>query len=118
MKKTIARKEVQRMSRLIDANKLILHLNDYALVESPSDNESTEERRISEMVYKVIQNCIKAVEEQPTAFDIEKVVEEFEEAKFPITDLKQGVVINGVQQTDDAVLYDRAIDIVRKGGVE
>ena len=45
---------------------------------------------------------------------IEKLIGRLEEAKFPITDLKQGVVINGSQQTDDAVLYDRAIEIVNE----
>lgn len=33
--------------RLIDADKLILHLNDYALQESPSNVESAEDRKIS-----------------------------------------------------------------------
>ena len=32
--------------RLIDADKLILHLNDYALQESPSNVESAEDRKI------------------------------------------------------------------------
>lgn len=31
--------------RLIDADKLILHLNDYALQESPSNVESAEDRK-------------------------------------------------------------------------
>lgn len=39
---------------------------------------------------------------------IKKLEEKFQEAEFPITDLKQGVIVNGIQQTDDAVLYDRA----------
>lgn len=45
---------------------------------------------------------------------IEKILERLEEAKFPITDLKRGVVVNGIQQTDDAVLYARAIEIVQE----
>ena len=35
-----------------------------------------------------------------------------DEARFPITDLKQGITINGIQQTDDAVLYERVLQIV------
>ena len=37
--------------RLIDADKLILHLNDYALQESPSDVESAGDRKVSRAVY-------------------------------------------------------------------
>lgn len=61
--------------KLIDADKLILHLNDYALQECPSNAESAEDRKISREVYFAIQNCMKAVEKQPTAFDLDKVVE-------------------------------------------
>ena len=50
--------------RLVDADKLILHLNDYALQESPSNVESVEDRKISREVYSAIRNCMKAVEEQ------------------------------------------------------
>ena len=38
--------------RLIDADKLILHLNDYALQKSPSDVESAGDRKVSRAVYK------------------------------------------------------------------
>lgn len=40
--------------RLIDADKLILYLNDYALQESPSDVESAGDRKVSRAVYKAI----------------------------------------------------------------
>ena len=62
-----------RTMRLIDADKLIMALNDYALTEAPDERECAGERRISSAVYSAIQNCMKAVEEQPTAFDVEKV---------------------------------------------
>ena len=61
--------------RLIDADKLILYLNDYALQESPSDVESADDRKISIAVYKAIMDCIRAAEVQPTAYDADKVVE-------------------------------------------
>ena len=66
------------MSDLISRSKLIMSLSDYALQESPNDNESTGEQRISKMIYDAIQNCISCVEEQPTAYDVDKVVEELE----------------------------------------
>ena len=46
--------------RLIDADKLILHLNDYALQKSPSDVESAGDRKVSRAVYKAITDCIRA----------------------------------------------------------
>lgn len=57
--------------RLIDADKLILYLNDYALQEAPFRGESAD-------AYEAIENCIKAVEEQPTAYDIDKYVKKLE----------------------------------------
>lgn len=50
--------------RLIDADKLILHLNDYAL---------------SADTYNAIKQCIEAVEEQPKAYDVDKVVKQLKE---------------------------------------
>ena len=58
--------------RLIDADKLILYLNDYALQASPFRGERAE-------AYNAIKQCIEAVEEQPTSYDIDKVVDELEE---------------------------------------
>lgn len=57
--------------RLIDADKLILYLNDYALQEAPFRGESADS-------YEAIENCIKAVEEQPTAYDIDKYIKKLE----------------------------------------
>ena len=45
--------------RLIDADKLILYLNDYALQAAPFRGERAE-------AYNAIKQCIEAVEEQPT----------------------------------------------------
>lgn len=61
------------MTRLIDADKLIEHLNDYALQEAPNDNESPGERRLSKFVYAAIVQCIEAVKEQPTVYELDKV---------------------------------------------
>mgnify|MGYP000360522900 CR=1 FL=1 len=49
------------MSRLIDADKLMLHLNDYALQEAPfGRNDSKNQKEI----YETIKECMKAVEGQ------------------------------------------------------
>lgn len=46
--------------RLIDADKLILHLNDYAYQEAPIEYEE------DPFVYEAIKSCIEAVIEAPT----------------------------------------------------
>ncbi len=97
--------------RLIDADKLILHLNDYALQEAPGDNESTGERRLSMIAYNVIQNCIKSIEQQPTAFDSDKVVEQLEKRST----LSRPV---GWTKSYEIVILDDAVEIVKGGGVE
>lgn len=101
--------------RLIDADALILHLNDYALTESPNDNETTEERRISEMVYRVMQNCIKAVEEEPTAYDPEKVKKEIDRVGKSFCDY---VACNEeCTSCEHHSIMNAVTCIVRKGGV-
>lgn len=57
--------------RLIDADKLIMCLNDYALQNAPFMSENAD-------VYEAIENCIEAVEEQPTAYDIDKYIKKLE----------------------------------------
>lgn len=97
--------------RLIDADKLILHLNDYALQESPSDVESAGDRKVSRAVYKAITDCIRAVDEQPTAFDVDKIINELKRDKF----IESECILSDVHQGYNAGL-SRAIEIV-KGGV-
>jgi hypothetical protein len=89
--------------RLIDADKLILHLNDYALQEAPFRGESAD-------VYDAIENCIKAIEEQPTAYDMEKVVEKLENQS---KEYNSGVRLHG---KSEEMLTDDAIEIVKAGG--
>jgi hypothetical protein len=77
--------------RLIDADKLILHLNDYALQIAPFRNlESTYK-------YNAVQECIKAVEEQPIAYNMDKVVEQLGEIKvigtYPYDVVKEAIEI-------------------------
>lgn len=95
--------------RLIDADKLILYLNDYALQESPSDVESAGDRKVSRAVYKAITDCIRAVDEQPTAFDFDKVVEQLE---------KRSVLARpvGWSKAYEIIMLKDAIEIVKGGG--
>lgn len=111
--------------RLIDADLLTLHLNDYALQESPSDVESAGDRRISKEIYNVIRSCINSVDEQPTAYDVDKVVEQIESIKGKTqgacTD-EQCEFCNYSRdccdgERNDELALDKAIEIVKGGGV-
>lgn len=106
--------------RLIDADKLILHLNDYALQESPSNVESAGDRKVSRAVYKAITDCIRAVDEQPTAFDLDKVVEQLKQLKMKyfLTIANTGDADKDCAYKNIANAIDKAIEIVKGGGVE
>ena len=97
--------------RLIDADKLILHLNDYALQKSPSDLKSAGDIKVSRAVYKAITDCIRAVDEQPTAFDLDKVMEQLEDRSA----LARPV---GWSKAYEIIMLKDAIEIVKGGGVE
>ena len=97
--------------RLIDADKLIFDKNDYALQKSPSDVESAGDRKVSRAVYKAITDCIRAVDEQPTAFDLDKVMEQLEDRSA----LARPV---GWSKAYEIIMLKDAIEIVKGGGVE
>ena len=59
-------------------------------------------------VSAVIQDCIKAIENQPTAYDVDKVVEELENRVLDTTDSLTGI---GAKWA-----YKGAINIVKVGG--
>ena len=88
--------------RLIDADKLILHLNDYALQEAPFKGESAD-------TYNAIKQCIEAVEEQPTAYDVDKVVEQLKDVSYE----RFGYAGMG---GENVVNLDDAIEMVKAGG--
>lgn len=110
--------------RLIDADKLILHLNDYALQESPGKTESADDRKISTAVYKTIMDCIGAVEAQPTAYDIDKIVKQIESIKARgVCTPAQCGFCNYFRECWDGEMsgeraLDKAVKIVRGGGIE
>ncbi|WP_347991296.1 hypothetical protein [Mediterraneibacter faecis] len=102
------------MSRLIDADKLILHLNDYVLQEAPFGYNDS---KCQKEIYETIQECMKAVEEQPTAFDVEKVVRELRNLKmrYYLTVANTGDTDNDYAYMNIANAIDNAIDIVKRG---
>ena len=62
-------------------------------------------------VYKAITDCIRAVDEQPTAFDLDKVMEQLEDRSA----LARPV---GWSKAYEIIMLKDAIEIVKGGGVE
>ena len=103
--------------RLIDADELILHLNDFMLQQSPIDIQDVESIKVS----AAIKDCIKAVDEQPTAYDVDKVTHEINN-KIQELDAKQKLFIeNGLLNMADKMaskigIYIECREIVEKAG--
>lgn len=93
--------------RLIDGDKLLRHLNHCALSASPGGG-SLKDQMIAKVEYDTIQNCIKAVEEQPTAYNVDAVIRELERDKF----IDMETVLSDVHQGYNAGL-SRAMEIVK-----
>ena len=92
------------MSRLIDADALIEFLD--------SERKSGLALHDFSMVGSYL-NAIKYVENMPTAYDVEKVVAELEEME------EKAIKVKNVTVSSYACgMMHKAIDIVRKGGVE
>lgn len=87
------------MSRLIDADKFEEFLWNNMDFMVPKGTEKLDQYEIK-----------KLIDAQPTAYDVEKVVEELEEEKTMAYDKCDG--------GSSYKTYSQAIDIVRKGGVE
>lgn len=88
------------MSRLIDAD---------ALIEAMRKKEEEYESVMSTPNWWT---AFDVVENQPTAYDVEKVVEELGERS---KEYNSGVRLHG---KPEEMLTDEAIDIVKRGGVE
>lgn len=66
--------------KMIDANALILHLNDWALSEAPDETIDNEVMRYTEhnmrrIVWETIQGAIQAVEESISKTEVERKTE-------------------------------------------
>ena len=107
--------------RLIDAGKLILHLNDYALQESPFGHN---DKKYQKEIYETIKECIKAVEDQPTAYDANNVVSDLEQLKLDGAcnneDCGYCKYFNECWDGDmnEEHAIDMAIEIVKRGGLD
>lgn len=80
------------------------------LQQSPIDVQDIESINVS----AVIQDCIKAIENQPTAYDVDKVIEEIEEWTARINVINDN---SGKVGQVDVIGSNKAIKIVEGGGV-
>lgn len=99
--------------RLIDGTALYMHLNNWALAEAPTELDVGEMKFEREVIYKTILDCMRVVDEQPTAYDAEKVVNDLEYASYckstPTFDRPY---------TDSIIDLEEAMDIVKRGGLD
>nr|DAE75048.1 MAG TPA: hypothetical protein [Bacteriophage sp.] len=68
---------------------------------------------LGEPIQKIIDRYIHILDEQPTAFDVDKVIGELKRDKF----IESECILSDVHQGYNAGL-SRAIEIVKGGGVE
>ena len=71
--------------------------------------KSAGDRKVSRAVYKAITDCIRAVDEQPTAFDLDKVMEQLENRSA----LERPV---GWSKAYEIIMLKDAIEVVKGGG--
>ena len=99
--------------RLIDADALINHLNDYALQESFFGDMK------GIYTYRIIMECIKAVEEASTAYDKEKVRQQLIEMRNE--EIYKPDSIDRYTEARSKGRYSafsESISIVKRGGIE
>ena len=79
--------------------------------------EQLEEHSLSGKMY--ISNAIYLLNNQPTAYDIDKVVEELEQKKEEVQRMRNTCVsLSDLEVCDiENVTYERATEIVKQGGV-
>ena len=93
--------------RLIDADLLKKNIAKWL---QGSDPQETEMVRVDDIAVSVIME----IDEQPTAYDVEKVVEQLEEWAFNAdVNIGDGTVMNS-----DLIVSKNAIEIVKRGGAE
>lgn len=105
------------MSRLIDADKLIQEMSEWYW---DKEKQKAAENDVSPMDL-FTHLAITTVQEQPTAFDVDKVVEQLDdEANRSYADFKKYADEIGESESDNwyYIGLRRAIGIVKGGGVE
>lgn len=105
--------------RLIDGTALYMHLNNWALAEAPTELDVGDVKFEREVIYKTILDCMTAIDEQPTAFDVDKVVGEIEEFGGCAECREKGTDKRFYYGMGcKACVYGKIVDIVKRGGID
>jgi hypothetical protein len=103
------------MSRLIDADVLMRKCEKWLKPKAPDEDEMVS-------VADIAVSTLMEIEEQPTAFDVEKVIEQLNKELELADEEKRRCTIENMLQFDEAKGYARgmacAIEIVKRGGVD
>ena len=101
------------MSRLIDADLLMRKCEKWLKPKAPDEDEMVS-------VADIAVSTLMEIEEQPTAFDVEKVVKELEDLKmrYYLTIANTGDADKDCAYLNTANAIDKAIEIVKRGGVD
>lgn len=101
------------MRRLIDANLLMRKCEKWLKPKAPDEDEMVS-------VADIAVSMLMEIEEQPTAFDVEKVIEQLNKELELADEEKRRCTIENMLQFDEAKGYARgmacAIEIVKRGG--
>lgn len=67
-----------------------------------------------------LQTMVNDIEKQPTAYDVDKVVEQLEELKslVPVNRILDDIVNEKPKELGMLIAYSKAIEIVKGGGVD
>ena len=97
------------MGRLIDEGELVKVLEERATNEAICGYMTA---------YDVTNSIIDEVNEQPTAYDPDKVVEQLEELKslVPVNTILDDIVNEKQKELGMLIAYSKAIEIVKGGG--
>lgn len=101
------------MSRLIDADLLMRKCEKWLKPKAPDEDEMVS-------VADIAVSTLMEIEEQPTAFDVEKVIGQLNKELELANEEKRRCTVENMLQFDEAKGYSRgiacAIDIVKRGG--
>ena len=100
------------MSRLIDADELIeiLEINNQNLQEQIKDERVEVQKVVYEAQLFSTMEMIRVIKEQPTAFDVDKVVEQLEERSQLIRPV-------GWMKHYEVITTKEVLEIVKAGGI-
>ena len=101
------------MGRLIDADKLLETLQD---LEPHCENKDYEYGMLNTMRYYML----KIINDEPTAYDVDKVVEQLEELRslVPVNRILDDIVNEKPKELGMLIAYRKAIEIVKAGGAD